>query len=60
MNQFRIDYDRRAGAGYIVVTDKPVYETHIYDNGVQVDVDADGQIVGIELIGSLTVKDVTE
>lgn len=47
----RQSYDLDANALYITVTDLPVTRTAEIDPGTLVDLDANGGIVGIEIIG---------
>ena len=46
----RFDYDLDADALYVTVTSEPVAATHSIDDLTTVDVDAQGQPVGIEVI----------
>lgn len=60
MTNFRLEYDLEAGSVYIHVSDNPVFETATHsDSDINIDYDDLGRIVGVELLGSLTIKDVT-
>ena len=46
----RLRYDLNVGALYISLSDQPVTRTQEIDDNTAVDLDADGTIVGIEVI----------
>ena len=43
-------YDHDADALYIEITDSPVAGTRQFDEGTMVDLDASGEVVGIEIL----------
>lgn len=46
----KISYDHLADALYITFTDKPVQRTQTINPHVNIDVDVDGQMVGLEVL----------
>lgn len=55
-----VEYDTEAGAFYVQVTDGPVARTAEVSAFVNVDLDADGNVVGLELLclpGAVTVDE---
>ena len=46
----RIEYDREVDALYLAIQTRPVHETREVCDGVMVDVDETGQIVGLEIL----------
>jgi len=50
MTMMRLEYDLNVGALYISPSDQAVARTHEVDDNTSVDLDADGQLVGIEVI----------
>jgi uncharacterized protein YuzE len=46
----RLKYDLNAGALYIRLTDAPVARTREIDDNTSVDLDRDGNVIGIEVI----------
>ena len=46
----RIEYDREADALYIHLREVPVADTTDVEEGVMVDLDAEGHIVGVEIL----------
>lgn len=46
----RLKYDMNAGALYIRLTDAPVARTREVDDNTMVDLDADGEVIGIEVV----------
>jgi uncharacterized protein YuzE len=48
----RLDYDLNVGALYISLSDHEVVRTHAIDDNTSVDLDADGVVVGIEVIAT--------
>ena len=46
----QIEYDRRADAAYITLADRPVASTRELDSRRLLDFDAEGVVVGIELL----------
>ena len=48
----RLEYDLNVGALYISLTDEPVSRTAEAGNNAVVDLDADGRVVGIEVIST--------
>ena len=49
----KIEYDNEADALYIRIQDKQVYQTKEIEEGVNVDLDAQGAVIGLEIIGAL-------
>ena len=48
----RIEYDNDADALYIRIQDKEVFRTQEVEEGVNVDLDEKGRVVGLEIIGA--------
>jgi uncharacterized protein YuzE len=48
----RLEYDLDVGALYIALTDSPVVGTREYGDNANVDLDASGAVVGIEVISA--------
>ena len=46
----RIEYDREADALYIHLREVPVADTTDVEDGVMIDLDAEGHIVGVEIL----------
>lgn len=46
----RIEYDREADALYIHLREVPVADTTDVEEGVMVDLDAEGHIIGVEIL----------
>jgi uncharacterized protein YuzE len=57
----RITYDARARAAFVYVSDAPIRETREITETVLIDLDDDGNVVGIELldVDAPTVEDIT-
>ena len=49
----KIEYDREVDALYILLRDVPPVDTADIEEGVTVDLDADGHIVGIEILDAV-------
>jgi len=49
----RIEYDREVDALYIRIQDKKVSRTREIEEGINLDIDADGKIIGLEIIGAV-------
>lgn len=47
---FRAEVDETAGAVYITISDQQVFKTKCFGDRVNVDVDHNGQPVGIEIL----------
>ncbi len=48
----RIEYDREVDALYIKIQDKEVSHTKELEEGVNLDIDNEGKIIGLEIIGA--------
>jgi uncharacterized protein YuzE len=48
----KIEYDREVDALYIRIQEKDVRRTKELDEGINLDLDADGKIIGLEIIGA--------
>ncbi|MBI5235278.1 MAG: DUF2283 domain-containing protein [Deltaproteobacteria bacterium] len=48
----KIEYDKEVDALYIRIQEKKVAHTREIEDGVNLDVDADGKIIGLEIIGA--------
>jgi uncharacterized protein YuzE len=46
----RLKYDLNVGALYVRLTDKPVARTREADDNTMIDLDADGDVIGIEVV----------
>lgn len=46
----RVRVDHRADAVYLNLTDRPIEESEEVADGIVVDYDADGRIVGVEIL----------
>jgi len=49
----RIEYDNDVDALYIRIQDKEVFRTQEIEEGVNVDLDEKGAVVGLEIIGAM-------
>lgn len=49
----KIEYDREVDALYIRIQDKKVSRTKEIEEGINLDIDADGKIIGLEIIGAV-------
>ncbi len=49
----KIEYDREVDALYIRIQDKKVSRTREIEEGINLDIDADGKIIGLEIIGAV-------
>lgn len=49
----RIEYDREVDALYIRIQEKEVYRTKELEEGINLDIDEEGKIIGLEIIGAL-------
>lgn len=49
----KIEYDRDVDALYIRIQEKKVYCTKEVDEGINLDLDEKGRIIGIEIIGAV-------
>jgi uncharacterized protein YuzE len=47
----KIGYDREVDTLYIYLQDKEVYKTNEIEEGVNIDFDKSGKVIGIEIIG---------
>lgn len=45
-----VDYDHEAGAAYIRLSDQSHHKTMCFGDRVNVDVDIDGEVIGIEIL----------
>lgn len=48
----KIEYDREVDALYIRIQEKKVSHTREIEEGVNLDLDEDGKIIGLEIIGA--------
>lgn len=48
----QIEYDKEVDALYIRIQKKKVAHTREIEDGVNLDVDSDGKIIGLEIIGA--------
>jgi uncharacterized protein YuzE len=49
----KIEYDREVDALYIRIQNKKVSRTKELEEGINLDIDADGKIIGLEIIGAV-------
>lgn len=49
----RIEYDNDVDALYIRIQDKKVFRTQEIEEGVNVDLDERGAVIGLEIIGAI-------
>jgi uncharacterized protein YuzE len=49
----KIEYDNEVDALYIRIQDKEVYRTQEVEEGVNVDLDEKGAVIGLEIIGAV-------
>jgi len=49
----KIEYDSEADALYIRIQDKEVFRTREIEEGVNIDLDEKGAIIGLEIIGAV-------
>ena len=49
----KIEYDKEVDALYIRIQDKEVERTREIEEGVNLDFDSDGKVIGLEIIGAL-------
>jgi uncharacterized protein YuzE len=49
----KIEYDREVDALYIRIQDKKISRTKELEEGINLDIDADGKIIGLEIIGAV-------
>ena len=49
----KIEYDREVDALYIRIQEKCVARTEELEEGINLDIDEDGQIIGLEIIGAV-------
>ena len=47
----KIEYDKEVDALYIRIQEKMVAHTKEIEEGINLDLDADGRVIGIEIIG---------
>jgi uncharacterized protein YuzE len=48
----KIEYDKQVDALYIRIQEKDVARTQEISEGVNVDLDADGRLIGLEVLGA--------
>ncbi|MBI5892057.1 MAG: DUF2283 domain-containing protein [Deltaproteobacteria bacterium] len=48
----KIEYDREVDALYIRIQEKKVSHTKEIEDGINLDIDEDGKIIGLEIIGA--------
>lgn len=48
----KIEYDREVDALYIRIQEKEVFRTKELEEGINLDIDEDGKIIGLEIIGA--------
>lgn len=49
----KIEYDREVDSLYIRIQEKEVYRTKELEEGINLDMDEEGKIIGLEIIGAL-------
>lgn len=49
----KIEYDREVDALYIRIQEKKVARTKEIEEGINLDIDKDGKIIGLEIIGAI-------
>ena len=49
----KIEYDDEVDALYIRIQDKQVYRTQEIEEGVSIDLDEKGAVIGLEIIGAV-------
>lgn len=49
----KIEYDREVDALYIRIQEKYVARTRELEEGINLDIDEDGKIIGLEIIGAI-------
>ncbi len=49
----KIEYDKEVDALYIRIQDKEVERTREIEEGVNLDFDSDGKVIGLEIIGAM-------
>ena len=49
----KIEYDREVDALYIRIQEKEVYRTKELEEGINLDIDEEGKIIGLEIVGAL-------
>ena len=49
----KIEYDSEVDALYIRIQEKEVYRTQEIEEGVNLDLDSQGTVIGLEIIGAL-------
>lgn len=50
----RIEYDKEVDALYIRIQEKKVSKTREIEEGINLDLDEEGKIIGLEIIGAAT------
>ena len=48
----KIEYDKEVDALYIRIQEKRVAHTKEIEEGINIDLDADGKVIGLEIIGA--------
>lgn len=48
----KIEYDKEVDALYIRIQEKTVARTREIEEGINIDFDADGKVIGLEIIGA--------
>ncbi len=48
----KIEYDREVDALYIMIQEKTVAKTQEIEEGINIDLDEEGKLIGIEIIGA--------
>lgn len=48
----KIEYDREVDALYIRIQEKKVSHTKEIEEGINLDIDEDGKVIGLEIIGA--------
>ncbi len=46
----KLEYDREVDALYIRIQEKRVYKTKEIEEGINIDIDVDGKIIGLEIL----------
>ncbi len=48
----KIEYDKEVDALYIRIQEKKVSQTREIEEGINLDIDEDGKVIGLEIIGA--------
>lgn len=53
VSQMKIEYDKEIDAVYIRIQEKKVAHTKEIEEGINLDIDNEGKIIGLEIIGAI-------